>query len=146
MCSNCRLTYKPQTIQVNYTWWRERRHITHQGLNMHYDCQLHAASWAKESLSLPPAEPFLLKEQHHSTHYGGSGWGRHSHPIKVVEILPVMHPGVLYQHVACASLQEVHTEKKERGRGQTELKAAVLYLLDILFKSNIHLLLRLWAL
>lgn len=34
-------------------------------------------------------------------------------PIKVCRILPVMHPGVLDQHVASASLQEVHIEKNE---------------------------------
>lgn len=55
---------------------------------------------------------FLLRKHHHSTHYRAQV-GVDTQPIKVCRILPVMHPGVLYQHVAPASLQEVHIEKKE---------------------------------
>lgn len=66
-------------------------------------------------------------------------------PIKVCWILPVIHPGVLYQHAASASSQEVHIEKTEGQWSNWAISSCSLFLC-VQAKSNIHLLFRISAL
>lgn len=94
-------------------------HITHWGLNMQCVCQLHHISKRFYLLSFFSISNWdiFTKEAAHSTHYRAQV-GVDTQPIKVCRILPVMHPGVLHQHTARASLQDTRIEKKEGLRAK----------------------------
>lgn len=71
-----------------------------------------ALSEPKKVFSNLQLRDFLLRKHHHGIHYRALV-GLDTEPIKLSWILSVMQWGVLYQHAASTSLQEVHTKEKE---------------------------------
>lgn len=135
--SNCRFTDTPRTIQVNYTWWRMRRHITHQGLNNMNAHHAVLPEPKKVFFNLQLRAFFFTEEAPPRYSFQSSGWGRHSANGSLLNSACDASRNAI--SACCLCFIAGGTGREERG-AMVKLSYGQLFCIHTIFRQNHRLI------